>query len=152
MLFRSAMANAYAQDSAKGIELILSQKDLDNLEQGLFTSLNADLMAKSELSLGNDFLSRSSLHFLQIQRSRGFLNFFGHSFGHLCRLSQQVRRTAELVPFGVPEEIQQQEMVFTGSESGATAHHLAVQAPHLCRTEYHNAVHRGTIPSFSKQH
>ncbi|MBO5202812.1 MAG: hypothetical protein J6C30_08805 [Lentisphaeria bacterium] len=50
-----AMANAYAQDSAKGIELILSQKDLDNLEQGLFASLSADLMAKCELSLGNDF-------------------------------------------------------------------------------------------------
>lgn len=51
----ATMANAYAKDSASGIELILSQKDLDNLEQGLFASLQADLMAKSEFSLGNDF-------------------------------------------------------------------------------------------------
>lgn len=51
----ATMANAYTQNSANGIELILSQKDLDNLEQGLFASLNADLMAKSEFSLGNDF-------------------------------------------------------------------------------------------------
>lgn len=49
------MAEAYAKESASGIELILSQKDLDNLEQGLFASLNADLKNKCEISLGNDF-------------------------------------------------------------------------------------------------
>lgn len=61
---------------------------------------------------------------------------------------------AQIVAVSVPQEVQQQKVVLSclGTEPGTTAYHLAVQAPHLCRTEYHNAVHRGTIPSFCQQH
>ena len=68
----ATMAAAYAKESASGIELILSQKDLDNLEQGLFASLNADLMGKCELSLGNDFSAGLKIGF---KESDIFLDF-----------------------------------------------------------------------------
>lgn len=51
----TAMAAAYAQNSAAGIEVILAKKDLEALETGLKASLRADLAAKTDICLGGDF-------------------------------------------------------------------------------------------------
>lgn len=68
----AAMADAYAKESAEGLELILSRQELEALEYGLKASLREDLAAKSELSLGHDFSAGLKIGF---KGSDVFLDF-----------------------------------------------------------------------------
>lgn len=68
----ATMADAYAKESADGLELILSRQELEALEYGLKASLRADLVAKTELSLGNDFSAGLKIGF---KDSDVFLDF-----------------------------------------------------------------------------
>ena len=43
-------------------------------------------------------------------------------------------------------------MVFSGMQPSSPPHHLAVQAPHFCRPQHHDTVHRRTVPTFRQQH
>lgn len=68
----AAMADAYAKESAEGLELILSRQELEALEYGLKASLRADLASKTELSLGHDFAAGLKIGF---KNSDIFLDF-----------------------------------------------------------------------------
>ena len=43
-------------------------------------------------------------------------------------------------------------MVFSRRQSGASSHHLAVQAPHLGRPQHYDAVHGRAVPALRQQH
>ena len=43
-------------------------------------------------------------------------------------------------------------MVLPRVQPGAPPHHLAVQAPYLCRAQHHDAVHRRAVPPLRQQH
>ena len=52
----------------------------------------------------------------------------------------------------VPQEIQQQAVLFAFIQAEATANHLSVQSTDLCRPENNDAVHARTVPAFSQEH
>ena len=63
-----------------------------------------------------------------------------------------MRRSAKLVPLGVPQEIQQQQIGLAREQARAAAYHLAVQAAYLGRAQHHNAVDARAVPALGEQH
>ena len=63
-----------------------------------------------------------------------------------------MRRSAKLVPLGVPQEIQQQQVGLAGKQARAAAYHLAVQAAYFSRAQHHNAVDARAVPALGEQH
>lgn len=59
---------------------------------------------------------------------------------------------AQLQVLRVPEEIEQQQLLFSGVQPCAAPHHLTVQRAYLRRPQHRDAVHLWTIPSFRQQH
>ena len=61
-------------------------------------------------------------------------------------------RTAQIVLFGMPQEIQQQQIFFAGEESGAASDDLCIKRAYFGWTQSDNAIHRRLIPSFGEEH
>ena len=118
----------------------------------LFAALLGQLLCKGFFPLGHHVLAGLYGGLLDVLRAAALGKGLGHLPGHGAVLADQVRRAAQLVPVGHPQEIQQQQVGLAGGEPGAAPHHLAVQAAHLGGPQHHHAVHGRAVPALGQQH
>ena len=59
---------------------------------------------------------------------------------------------AKFVALGVPQKVQQKQMIFSWAEPGTASYHLTVQAPDFGGPQDYNAIHRRAIPALREQH
>ena len=62
------------------------------------------------------------------------------------------RRSAQIVPHGHPEEVQNQQIPLSRTQPCSSPYHLTVEASYLCRPEHYHAVARWTVPTFGQEH
>ena len=53
---------------------------------------------------------------------------------------------------GVPEEVEEKQVVFAGIEARSPSHHLREESAALGGPKHHDAVAYGTVPSLGEQH
>ena len=110
------------------------------------------LLRQLGLPVCHHVLRRFVFGFLDVHWHTGLLfQLLCHFLLHFFVLADEARRTAQLVLFRVPQEIQQQKVVFPLCQPCAASHHLAVQGTDFRRTQHHHAVYLRTVPALGEQ-
>ena len=110
------------------------------------------LFCQGLLPLGHNILAGLFLGLLNINRASGRLDVLGHLPGNLVRFTDQVCGVAQLVPLGMPQKVQEQQILFAGIQPGTTPDHLTVKASYLCRPQDYHTIHTRAVPALGQQH
>ena len=112
------------------------------------------LLGEGVLPLGHHVrLARVQCRLIQIHlRSRGRLIPLRHLTGDIGILGNQVGRPAKLVPFAIPEEIQNHQVLFTRRRPCPAPDHLGIEGPHLRHAQDGDQVNGRVIVAFRQEH
>lgn len=77
---------------------------------------------------------------------------FPHAEGHIEVRRDEVARMADVVLGGLPEEIEEEQVVFAFAKAGSSPDHLREQRIAFCRAKHHDAINGGLVEAFREEH